>query len=817
MGLARTKWLARISARVAVAAATLSVLTVGASAGPSTNPGVPLSQSPVRSVEPVVLTGQQFPTWSAGPEVTAREPMSPLNTTADGKPYPVSQGSEPKQFQSDCYDSTPGGPDYGSAKDPNYTDNGDHNCYQSSRSPVRTDPLASGVDPRRILGYRWNPKAKRFTQIPFQVDQVFTRYVTNNASNFAFYSGVDQDTDYAYDREGFRFLANRPPAPGTAPTADVCQAIPFDGRKTNPTSFYDGQSTTPSPNGFHMVDKDELSFMAKDAGVQAPATAMMPKGIIDSYTVTVRDPENGTTGYVYVALAGSKGPEPAYTVANSPYVHYRRDPDANLFQLSKSGNGGYGQSPHGWYCNPDGTLAVNASGTPLVDERRPKDTAWAWTPRYAFRYDGRWLMTELHVSPNDNGYIDGSGVLHNYGPNIVDRWKARAFQQRPGGQTPCCGFEEEATNWGGSSQLMGERAGPVRVIRTTWGADSSTNNIRREIFYEDEVRYQGNLRVHPIPPLDGIYVQRDMAAGMITKYYNPYQSQGVSIDGLNDEVFGNIHAAANSNGFCYSSQDQLGQMTETYNPDTTPVTVPLPGGNGDPCNSGDVHGDFDLTDPTLQGPPGLLPWEELAGDHGTVVERWTAQSNGAPVGTAASAVTAFPYYRDDSCFDDGTGTDPGPKIDLRSGNEPKFWWYDPTTGIPVSNDTPPANAIPIPRRCWNHDVNGNPLPPGHQDAPPNPSFSPQGDVRYFQGDIGTHGLHLIFTGDTDNAQLTVPVDELDSEQVQVILPGLQPNVGEAYGRSFEEPLVATAVPNGVQLENLNPSARPSAHSRFRLL
>jgi len=41
---------------------------------------------------------------------------------------------------------------------------------------------------------------------------------------------------------------------------------------------------------------------------------------------------------------------------------------------------------------------------------------------------------------------------------------------------------------------MGWRAGPVRVIRATWGADSSTNNIRTEIFYRDEVRQLDYLR-----------------------------------------------------------------------------------------------------------------------------------------------------------------------------------------------------------------------------------------------------------------------------------------------------------------------------------
>ena len=65
------------------------------------------------------------------------------------------------------------------------------------------------------------------------------------------------------------------------------------------------------------------------------------------------------------------------------------------------------------------------------------------------------------------------------------------------------------------------------------------------------------------------------------------------------------------------------------------------------------------------------------------------------------------------------------------------------------------------------------------DPPPDPSFGPQGDVRYFQGDVATHGLHLLFTSDSDNAYATVPVDEIDSLDTQLILPPDQPNIGSA--------------------------------------
>ena len=63
--------------------------------------------------------------------------------------------------------------------------------------------------------------------------------------------------------------------------------------------------------------------------------------------------------------------------------------------------------------------------------------------------------------------------------------------------------------------------------------------------------------------------------------------------------------------------------------------------------------------------------------------------------------------------------------------------------------------------------------------------------HFFQGDIATHGLHVNLIADSDNAFTTEPVDEVDSEQRVVLLPGRRQNVGEQYGRGTEKPLVAS--------------------------
>lgn len=695
-----------------------------------------------RSVDPVVLTGAQFPAWSAGPELSFREPGVPTNYgTAD------IQGQLPGPLRSDCYD--PG-------KNPNDPrDKGDHNCNQSSRLPFRQLPGRTGVPVGRLLGYRWNGSA--FVQIPFQADERFTRYLSNNHSGFAYYSGVDQHTTYAFDREGYRFTDNEPSL--TNDPAVLCAPI----ARKDPA--YGNQRIAAEPDPIAgLDDNDELVFMWRDAGEQAPASTPLPAGVAAVHEVAVADPSDpGVVRYAYVMLAGPLGPQPQFDVTNG-YARYEPDPNArSLFVYSQSSYSSYGAAPKGPYCDLQRNLVTNPDGTPKIAQRRPLDTAWIRTPRYQFRYDGRWLMTQLHVSANDDGI---------YGPDLIDRWKARAFQQDPSSETPCCGYEEEDTNWGGSSLLMGERAGPVRVIRETWGADSSTNNARRETFYRDLILFGDSLRVHPIPPLDGIYVQWDYNATKVERYYNPSLPEvGVVVDGQNDEVFGNLDDPCNRQ---YDARDS--GITETYRDAYRGAGM---------CQAVRYHQSIDVTDPSHSGPEGTLQWEEVAGPYGTVVTRWSIREY-TPGGTAQSLL-AVPYYRDDSCFDDGTGTDPGPRRLERKSTELQTYRL-------------PGSDVDLPRTCWTPS-NGPPDPGFVAGVQPIPGTDPVrylgdefGDERYFQGDIGTHGLHLLLVAESDNLALTVPVTEIVSEQRMVVLPENPGNVGERYGRWVEYPLQAAARP-----------------------
>jgi hypothetical protein len=724
-------------ASLALSAGVLTALVLPqlSSAGsPVVDPTVPAA----RDADVVVLTGKDFLGWAVPANQTAKLPLTDLTGNPITNDPPAGSGCT--SFDAAC----------------------DHNHYAKPDFDSQDVAPQKGIPTNRFLGYRWDAKHSKFKQIPFQVDEMFVRYLDNAASGFSVYSGEDQHLTYAFDREGWRYWAQDP--------SDPCKARPADGIPTTPD---------PVPG---LDTNDELAFMASDAGPQAPSGATLPKGVVDVREIKVADPTNrAIVESIYVMEAGDKGPKPEWGASNG-YVRYLRDPSADTFVYSQSSYDGYGNARIGQFYDPahggcvggPASLAgtpecTQANGDPVTDpgqanaagdnqagwkctqRRRPADTATITTPRYRFRYDGRWLMTNVRISKKDDW---------TYGPDLVDRWKARAFAQDPGSKTPCCGYEEEDTNWGGSSTLLGERVGPVRAIRETWGADSGTNVIRRETFYRDQMVQKNYLRVHVIPPLDGIYAQWDMGAGRMTRYYssrtNATQPAGVPIDGKNDEQLGNLDDPCNTK-FDQNSTSQIDQgFRQVYR------TVPgLCASNQLGGQNWPYHQSIDLTDPSLSDANAALGWNVTAGPSGSIVDRIRIdQATDLTPGGAAQSLVAEPYYRDDSCFDDGTGSDPGPKLHLRSADEPSVA-ADGTT-----------------RTCWKPS-----------DGLPN------GSDHYYQGAIGTHGLHLPFLVDSDNGRQTVPVDEIVSIWHMVMLPGQRDaTAGEQYGRSFEKPLVAVGVP-----------------------
>src|SRR4051795_5733110 len=255
--------LALVPTSALAAALITAVAAFGAS--PVVDPTVPAKHE----ADPIILTGLNFPQWSARSNQTAKLPLTDLQDCS-GTIDP-SRGGSPNDWlvaDQDCQ----------------------HNNYATPEVDTG-DALGDGTPVDQLLGYRWNDRAKKFQQIPFQVDEQFTRYLDNSASGFAIYSGEDQHTTYAFDREGFRLRKEDP--------ANPCHALPDSPVATDPVKGLD--------------DNDELAFMASDAGAQAPAGAELPKGIEGVREVRVTDPQNpGAASYAYVMKAGTTGPQPKF-------------------------------------------------------------------------------------------------------------------------------------------------------------------------------------------------------------------------------------------------------------------------------------------------------------------------------------------------------------------------------------------------------------------------------------------------------------------------------------------------------------------------
>ena len=514
-----------------------------------------------RSVEPVILKGSKIPTWSRLAAVGVANP-DPPNVPCD----------------------------------PNATAEG---CFRDAHNGTLTVPpdARPGVPVDQIAGFRWD--GTRFVEIPIQVDELFPYFLANENSDFGFYSGTDKELTYEWDTEAWKmvagecrkeYLADNPATPGdeSAPIQDPVLTLD---------------------------DDDEIVFMASDAGLQAPSGELGPLGTgANRQEIAITDPLNPTgTSYVYLFLRPGGS---SFNKSNG-YVKYQRDANADEWidrdtfsdadpEKLGSSNTGYGPDLNGTVCNDDpDTPAVETART--SSDRFARDGVTVTTDSYQWRATGRWMVREMHVAkPGQPGV---------YGPDLIDRWKGRAFQQSPDSTISVVGFEDEQVNWEGNSSLLGERAGPVRAIREVWGADSGTNVTKTETFYRDSVTYRFHVRVHPIPP-DGLYTSWDYNAGVAQCYFNVIKSDCVSIDGVNDDQ-----------------------------------------GNVDSVPAGGQPAFFDAPDPTFSPASALYTFEQIAGvgDTGSLVYIWDVPTGSLSTFTNPGAV---PYYRDDKCLDDGTGDDP---------------------------------------------------------------------------------------------------------------------------------------------------------------
>ncbi|MCW2777401.1 MAG: S-layer y protein, partial [Frankiales bacterium] len=485
--------------------------------------------------------------------------------------------------------------------------------------------VRTGAPVDQVAAYSWT--GSRWREVPVQVDERFPYFLANARSDFGFFSGTDQELTYAWapDRHStgeeawkkvFGTCEARYADPATL-AADIATAKKAGIYTPGPQETEQDYTHAMADPVAGLDDDDEVALQAGDAGVMAPPGTAAPKGASDGQTVAVADPlDPAGTRYLYLfRKAGGS----SFTAATSP-VQMQRDADADRWidrgsfadsdpQKLGTSNTGYGANLPGPVCGKD------AAGNDVVvrqsTDRFPSDAMTVTTPAYRLRATGRWMVRELEVrKPGALGRGTGRG---QYGADLVDRWKGRAFQQSPDSSISVVGFEDEQVNWEANASLLGWRSGPVRSIREVWGADSGTNVTKTETYYAGADVYRYRVRVHPIPS-DGLYTSWDYNRGSVGTYYNLLHPEGVPIDGRNDDT-GSI--------------------------DALPVT-------GSPAY-------LDAPDPTFDLPSAVDRPEQVAGtgSNGSLV--YVFEFKGA---TSAVNASAVPYYRDDACLDDGTGDDP---------------------------------------------------------------------------------------------------------------------------------------------------------------
>jgi hypothetical protein len=300
-------------------------------------------------------------------------------------------------------------------------------------------PALNDVAAGDVVAFRW---VNGWDQVPVQVDE---RKV------------VDYGTVYNQAPTGFTLTAYADP--GT-----------FTGADADPD-----------------VDaNDELVFMAKDAGLEAPSDAAAPAGVVagSGLKVRVRSTLGGETKDAWVYLfERSGGLSPG---AGESYVDY----DFNLL------SGDYKTT----YKLQDGPNPENSAIT---------------TPFYVDHFSDRWLNDQIRVKAGNASEVD-----------ILDRAKALLG---PGN----CGRSEDTFN-DAEGAFIANKVGPVRAIRSYVGANSGPRTQREHVFYEQRQDIRTFLRVHAIPGPWDFFDYSAGASGMT--YKNNLNTGGVTIDGVPDSV-----------------------------------------------------------------------------------------------------------------------------------------------------------------------------------------------------------------------------------------------------------------------------------------
>jgi hypothetical protein len=356
-----------------------------------------------------------------------------------------------------------------------------------------------------------------------------------------------------------------------------------------------GTFTGADANGDVDAD-DELAFMAKDVGPQAPSDATDPAGVVAGSGVKVKVHSslgNGADGWIYLfKRSGNLSPG-----AGESYVDYD-------FQLL---SGDY------------------KTTYKLQDGPNPEDTTVA-TPYYVDHFSDRWLNDQLKVRAGNASEAD-----------ILDRAKSLLG---PGN----CGRSEDTFD-DAEGAFIANKVGPVRAIRSYIGANSGPLTQREHIFYAQREDIRTFLRVHAIPGPWDFFDYSAAASGMT--YRNNLNTGGVTIDGNPDTPtdgalsWESVDGPQGGLSIAHSTVTDIPSFTSTshYLDDSTPATTgPETQCTGDAQAFGEsgpwVNFNLPNTDPRT------TPFNSLASTR-TIYFEEPGKANGAARATQAASPFAF--------------------------------------------------------------------------------------------------------------------------------------------------------------------------------
>lgn len=231
---------------------------------------------------------------------------------------------------------------------------------------------------------------------------------------------------------------------------------------------------------------DELLFMARDAGVRYLGVEL-PQNVEAGSPVEIRlvDPLTQEEGYIYLFVQdGSLDPS-----AGIKYVDYR-------FNL----------------------LSGNYKETYTIGGLFDPEDSYVTTKYYQTHFSDRWIKDRLIIPANGATAYDTI--------NILDRHKT-LLEPNNCGRTEVVFSSQEGA-------FVTNKSGPIRAIRSYFGANSGPLNQREHHFYEQSEEVTFFLRMHSIRGIVDIMDHSRSAIGM--KYKNNNNADWITFDGVAESI-----------------------------------------------------------------------------------------------------------------------------------------------------------------------------------------------------------------------------------------------------------------------------------------